>query len=102
MVNDRQDLTRAYVVITRHVVDYIVRQLNVIVTDAWDVDDETGVLDRMNPELEEFEWMNAVIRFVSTVRNILQQNLDNPISGLIVAASLLEDPNGENNPDHAN
>lgn len=90
MPNDNQELSRMYVYLTRRVAMYIINTLVQVERDAWS-EDETGMLDRMNPELEETHWMSAVIRVLGWVRHILQYNMDNPIHRLIIAGALIED-----------
>lgn len=103
MVNENNnDINRAYVFLTRRIAIYIIEQLRLIEGDAWN-EDETGVLDRMHPELESTHWMSAVIRVLSTIRGILEYNRDNPIHRLLIASFLIEnDENDENDINNGN
>jgi len=84
-----------YVGFSRPVVRWMLTNIRRIILDAWNPD-ETGYLDRMNPELEEFNWMGAVIRFLNTAAEILQYNLNDPVHRLLFASLLIEDDEQDN------
>lgn len=95
MVDGNPDLNRRYVYITRRVAEYIISQLVAVERDASN-DDETGYLDRMNPELGETHWMFWVVRLLSNIRHILEYNSENPIHRLIIAGALIEEEDESN------
>lgn len=60
--------------LTRTAARWISQRLALIVSEAI-TEDETGYLDRMNPELPESRWMLAVIRFLQGLNGIIAHNL---------------------------
>lgn len=86
MVRDNNRLAN-YVWITRHVVIYMIQNLRQIVNDA-NTEAEDGFLDQMNPELPQYQWMGAIIRYLNTVRAILEHQSELPLD---LITNIIED-----------
>lgn len=88
MVRDGNHRLQDYVWITRHVAVYIIQNLRQIIGDA-NNEDETGFIDQMNPELPQYMWMQAVIRYISTLAAILEHNSEQGVANLL--ANVIEE-----------